>query len=68
VRTSARLDPFPDFLNALKPEEVYTIVRENSYSQIKCIADNEEAVTYFNDGDKLGYLRKQEFFEGVDLE
>jgi len=61
VWTSARLDSFPDFLNALKPEEVYTIVKENGYSQIKCIADNEPVVTYFNEGDKLGYCGNKSF-------
>ena len=49
----------PDFLNALKPEEVYYIVKKNGYSKIECAADNEQVVAYVNEGDKLGYLWKQ---------
>lgn len=56
----------PDFLNALKPEEVYYIVKKNGYSEIKCAADDEQVVAYVNEGDKLGYLWKQGFLGDVD--
>lgn len=56
----------PDFLNALKPEEVFYIVKRNGYSEIKCAADDEQIVAYVNEGDKLGYLWKQGFLGDVD--
>lgn len=56
----------PDFLNALKPEEVFYIVKKNGYSEIKCAADDEQVVAYVNEGDKLGYLWKQGFLGDVD--
>ena len=56
----------PDFLNALRPEEVFYIVKRNGYSEIKCAADDEQVVAYVNEGDKLGYLWKQGFLGDVD--
>lgn len=56
----------PDFLNALRPEEVFYIVKKNGYSEIKCAADDEQVVAYVNEGDKLGYLWKQGFLGDVD--
>jgi predicted ATPase len=56
----------PDFLNALKPEEVFLIVKKDGYSEIKCSADNEQVVKYVNEGDKLGFLWKQGFLGDVD--
>ena len=56
----------PDFLNALKPEEVFLIVKKDGYSEIKCSADNKQVVKYVEDGDKLGYLWKQGFLGDVD--
>lgn len=56
----------PDFLNALKPEEVFLIVKRNGYSEIKCSADDPQIVQYVQEGDKLGYLWKQGFLGDVD--
>lgn len=56
----------PDFLNALRPEEVFLIVKKDGYSEIKCSADNEQVVKYVNEGDKLGFLWKQGFLGDVD--
>ena len=56
----------PDFLNALKPEEVFLIVKRNGYSEIKCSADDPQIVKYVQEGDKLGYLWKQGFLGDVD--
>lgn len=56
----------PDFLNALKPEEVFYIVKKNGYSSIQCAADDEQVVAYVNDGDKLGYLWKQGLLGDID--
>ena len=56
----------PDFLNALRPDEVFYIVKKNGYSEIKCAAEDEQVVAYVNEGDKLGYLWKQGFLGDVD--
>mgnify|MGYP004448140091 FL=1 len=56
----------PDFLNALKPEEVFYIVKKDGYSSIQCAADDEQVVAYVNEGDKLGYLWKQGLLGDID--
>ena len=56
----------PDFLNALDVDEVFWLVKKNGYTQVHRARDDAQIVTYMNDGDKMGYLWKQGFFEGVD--
>lgn len=52
----------PDFLNAVKLDEVFLLVKENGYTLIKKAADNSQIKAYMEDGDKMGYLWKQGFF------
>jgi predicted ATPase len=54
----------PDLLNGANPDEVFWIVKENGYSQIKRASDFKEIVSLFNEGDKLGYLWKENYFIG----
>lgn len=56
----------PDFLNAAKIDEVFWLVKENGYSRVKRAKDDPQIAAYMNDGDKMGYLWKQGFFEGAD--
>ncbi len=56
----------PDFLNAIRLEEVFWLVKEEGYTQIKRAQDNEQIAAYMKDGDQMGYLWKQNLFEGVD--
>jgi predicted ATPase len=56
----------PDFLNALELDEVCWLVKQNGYSDIHRAKDNEQIAAYMTEGDQLGYLWKQGFFEGVD--
>ncbi|MCI5146526.1 MAG: chromosome segregation protein SMC, partial [Candidatus Electrothrix sp. AR3] len=42
------------------------LVKENGYTQVRRAQDNEQIAAYMNDGDKMGYLWKQGFFEGAD--
>lgn len=56
----------PDFLNACEPQEVFWLQKENGYTIIKRASDDEQIKTYMNDGDKLGYLWRQGFFNGAD--
>lgn len=56
----------PDFLNAIKLEEVFWLVKENGYTQIKRASLDEQISAYMKDGDQMGFLWKQGFLEGVD--
>lgn len=56
----------PDFLNATQIDEVCWIVKENGFSTIKKASDDAQLVAFMNEGDKMGYLWKQGFFEGID--
>jgi len=56
----------PDLVNALEPQELFFIKKQkNGYSQIKSVADNEQIVNLFNEGDKLGYLWKEGILEEI---
>ena len=56
----------PDFLNAIELEEVCWLVKRNGYTEIRRAKDDEQITAYMNEGDQLGFLWKQGFFEGVD--
>lgn len=56
----------PDFLNAVEIDEVFWLVKENGYTRIHRGIDDPQIVRYMHEGDKLGYLWKQGFFEGAD--
>lgn len=56
----------PDMLNAAQIEEVYWLIKEDGYTQIKRASEDEQITTYMNEGDKMGYLWKQGFFKGAD--
>lgn len=56
----------PDFLNALQIDEVCWLVKKNGCTGIHRARDNVQIAAYMADGDQLGYLWKQGFFDGVD--
>ncbi len=56
----------PDFLNAATIDEVFLLQKKNGYTRIKRARDDEQISAYMADGDKMGYLWKQGFFEGID--
>ena len=56
----------PDFLNGCELEEVFWLKKERGYTVVKRASDDEQITTYMNEGDKLGYLWRQGFFEGAD--
>jgi len=58
--------PSPDFLNAVELDEVFCLVKKNGYTQINRARDDEQLKAFMEDGDQMGYLWKQGFFEGVD--
>ncbi len=56
----------PDFLNALQLEEVCWLVKQDGCTDIHRAKDNVQIAAYMAEGDQLGYLWKQGFFDGVD--
>lgn len=56
----------PDFLNATRLEEVFWLVKKDGYTQVRRAKDNEQLATYMAEGDQMGYLWEQGFFEGAD--
>jgi predicted ATPase len=56
----------PDFLNAVELDEVLWLVKHNGYTEVRRAKDDPQIAAYMADGDKMGYLWKQGFFEGAD--
>ncbi len=56
----------PDFLNALRVEEVFWLVKKDGFTTINRAIEDKQIRAYMEDGDKMGYLWKQGFFLGVD--
>lgn len=55
----------PDFLNACKLDEVFWLVKEKGYTSVRRALDDKQIKAYMEDGDQMGYLWKQGFFEGA---
>ena len=56
----------PDFLNACGLDEVLWLVKKDGYTEVRRAKDDPQLSAYMNDGDKMGRLWKQGFFEGAD--
>lgn len=56
----------PDFLNAIRLEEVFWLVKEDGYTKVKRAQDDPQLAAFMREGDQMGHLWKQGFFEGVD--
>lgn len=56
----------PDFLNAMELDEVCWLVKRDGCTEIHRAKDNAQVAAYMAEGDQLGYLWKQGFFDGVD--
>jgi len=56
----------PDFLNAVELDEVFWLQKEGGYTRIRRASDEPQVAAYMRDGDQMGYLWKQGFFEGAD--
>jgi predicted ATPase len=56
----------PDFLNAVELDEVCWLVKTQGNTVIQRAKDNAQIAAYMAEGDKMGYLWKQGFFEGAD--
>ena len=56
----------PDFLNACDLEEVIWLQKKDGYTEIRRAADDQQIAAYMADGDQMGVLWKQGFFQGAD--
>nr|VFK80015.1 MAG: Predicted ATPase [Candidatus Kentron sp. SD] len=56
----------PDFLNAVALDEVFWLIKKDGHSEIRRARDNEQIARFMAEGDQMGYLWKEGFFEGVD--
>ncbi len=56
----------PDFLNATRKEEVFWLTKVDGYTQVRRAMDDPQIVAYMKEGDQMGYLWEQGFFEGAD--
>lgn len=56
----------PDFLNAIELDEAFWLVKKDGFTTIQRARDNEQIRCYMEEGDQLGYLWKQGFFDGAD--
>ncbi len=58
----------PDFLNAVKLDNVFMLIKEKGYTTIKRASHDDQLKIYTDDGAKMGELWQEGFFEGVDPE
>ena len=56
----------PDFLNAAELDEVFWLQKEGGHTRIRRASDDSQVAAYMKDGDQMGYLWKQGFFEGAN--
>ena len=56
----------PDFLNAIKLDEVFWLQKQDGYTSVQRARDDAQLSTYMQEGDQMGYLWKQGFFPGAD--
>ena len=56
----------PDFLNSCELEEVFWLVKTNGYAEVRRARNDQQVADYMAQGDKMGFLWKQGFFEGAD--
>ena len=56
----------PDFLNAIELDEACWLVKKSGRTEIHRARDDAQIAAYMGEGDQLGYLWKQGFFDGVD--
>ena len=55
----------PDFLNAVKLEEVFWLIKAQGFTSVKRAREDEQIVAFMEEGDQMGYLWKEGFFQGA---
>jgi predicted ATPase len=58
----------PDFLNALKLDEIYCLNKKQGFTEITRASESKNLQALFEAGDLPGYLWKQGLFEGLNQE
>jgi predicted ATPase len=58
----------PDFLNAVELDEVFWLVKEKGFTQVLRAKDDPQLAAYMAEGDQMGYLWKEGFFKGANLQ
>lgn len=56
----------PDFLNAARVDEVFWLVKKDGYTTIQRASNNRQIAKFMAQGDQMGYLWREGFFEGAD--
>ena len=56
----------PDFLNAIELDEVFWLVKEEGYTQVKRARDDEQVKAFMAEGDQMGYLWKMGLLPGAN--
>ena len=56
----------PDFLNAAQLDEVFWLVKEEGYTQIRRARDDRQIAALIAEGDQMGYLWKQGLLPGAN--
>jgi len=58
----------PDFLNAVGLDNVFWLLKKEGYTEVRRARDDKQVAVFMDDGDQMGHLWKQGFFEGLDRE
>lgn len=53
----------PDFINGATPDEVFWLVKKDGFSLTHRASDSPDVVALYNEGDKLGYLWKENYLK-----
>ncbi len=56
----------PDFLNATNIDEVFWLVKDAGCTTIKRAQTDKQIAAFIAEGDQMGYLWKEGFFQGAD--
>ncbi len=56
----------PDFLNAIELNEVFWLVKEGGYTQVRRARDDKQVAAYMAEGDQMGYLWKTGLLPGAN--
>ncbi len=54
----------PDFVNALKPKELFWLSKKDGFTSISNANNDETIKALYKEGDKLGYLWNQKYLKG----
>lgn len=54
----------PEFVNALKPEELFWLHKKDGFTTVQGAAHNDEIRALYKEGDLLGQLWKQQYLKG----